>query len=440
MITRGRLILALGAFFVLALAACGGVPGNGVARVDDAVIKESSFKHWVGVAAKAAQPQGAAGAASSPPDAPNFTKCIAQKAQQQQKPAKGQPRPTPAQFKSQCQQEYASLRDQAMQFLIFSQWLQGEASDQGIKVSDKDVDKQFAKEKQQSFPKEADFQKFVQSSGMSLKDLKLQVKLGILRTKIRNKVTKGQKISDKQVSDYYNQHRQSYGQPQRRQLLVVLTKTQAKANQAKSALKSGKSFAAVAKKFSIDNQTKTQGGKLTVAKGQQERGLDAAAFGATVGQLVGPVKSQFGYYVFKVTKDTPGSQKTLAESKDSIRRTLSTQGQQAALQKFSKKFEKKWKSRTDCRKGFQVMNCKNAPKQSAQQGAPPGAVPQQGAAPPQGGGAQQVPPQGGGAQQVPPQGGGAQQVPPQGGGAQQVPPQGAVPQQGGGGAQPVPGQ
>ncbi|MDQ6751756.1 MAG: peptidyl-prolyl cis-trans isomerase [Actinomycetota bacterium] len=432
MIIRSRSILALGAFFVLALvlAACGGVPGNGVARVDDAVIKKSSFDHWLRVAASASQPPGAAGATPvSVPDAPKFTKCTAQKAQQQQAPAKGQPRPTAAQFKQQCQQEYSSLRDQAMQFLIFAQWLEGEASDQGIKVSDKDIDKQFNKEKAQSFPKPADFQKFVQSSGMTLKDLKLQVKLGLLRTKIRAKVTKAQKITDKQISAYYNQHRQSYGQPERRNLLVVLTKTPAKANQAKSALKGGKSFAAVAKQFSIDNTTKAQGGKLTVAKGQQEQALDSAASAAKIGQLVGPVKSQFGYYVFKVTKVTPGSQQTLAQAKETIRRTLTTQGQQTALTKFSKKFEKKWKSRTDCRKGFQVMNCKNAPKQTAQQGAAPGAVPQQGGAQqvPQQGGAQQVPQQGAqqvpqqGAQQVPPQGGGAQQVPPQGGGAQQVP-------------------
>jgi foldase protein PrsA len=414
-VSRGRLILALGAFFVLALvlAACGGVPGNGVARVDDAVIKKTAFDHWVRVAAAASQPPGGTGTVSVP-DAPKFTKCTARKAAQQQAPAKGQPRPTAAQFKSQCQQEYASLRDQAMGFLIFAEWLQGEASDQGIKVSDKDVTKQFNQEKQRSFRTEAEFQKFVQSSGMSLTDLKLQVKLGLLRNKIRAKATKAKKISDQEIATYYNQHPQ--GKAERRDLLVVLTKTQAKANQAKSALKSGKSFAAVAKQFSIDSQTKAQGGKLTVAKGQQEQGLDAAAFAAKVGQLAGPVKSQFGYYVFKVAKVTPGSTPTLAQAKESIRRTLTTQREQAALQKFSQKFQKKWKSRTDCRKGFQVMNCKNAPKQTGQQGVAPGAVPQQG------GGAQAVPQQGGGAQPVPQQGGGAQAVPPQqGGGAQPVP-------------------
>ena len=77
-----------------------------------------------------------------------------------------------------------------------------------------------------------------------------------------------------------------------------------------------------------------------------------------------------------------------------------------------KKFQKKWKGRTDCRKGYVVQTCNNAPKQSTTSTGAPGAVPQQG-------GAQQTP-QSGGAQQVPQQG--AQQTP-QSGGAQQVPAQ-----------------
>ena len=158
----------------------------------------------------------------------------------------------------------------------------------------------------------------------------------------------------------------------------------------------------MAKKYSIDDASKSQGGKLTVSKGQQEAALDTAVFAAKPGALVGPVKTQFGYYVFKVTKDTPGSQQTLDQARSSIKSLLTTQNQQKALQDFVKKFQKKWKSRTDCRKTYVVQTCNNAPKQSTT--STPGAVPQQG-------GAQQVPQQGG-AQQVPQQGG-AQQAPQQ---------------------------
>ena len=393
-----RILSALCAFFVLVvlLAACGGVPGNGVARVDDSVIKTSTFKHWLTVAAASSQAPGTTGAVAVP-DAPKYTKCIATKQAQQAKPAPGQPKQTDAQLKAACEQDYKSLLEQVMQFLISAQWIQNEASDQGIHVSDKDVQKEFEKQKKQSFPREADYQQFLKSSGMNQQDILLRVKLDLLSNKIRDKVTKGKgKVTDAQIAQYYNQNQSRFGQPAKRDVQVVLTKDKAKAQQALKQLQGGASFASVAKKYSIDDASKAQGGKLTVSKGQQEKALDDAIFAAKVGQLQGPVKTQFGYYVFKVNKNTPGSQQTLDQAKASIRQILSTQNQQKALQAFVKKFQKKWKGRTDCRKGYVVQTCSNAPKQSTTQTAAPGAVPQQQ------GGAQQVPQQGG-AQQVPAQ-------------------------------------
>ena len=56
---------------------------------------------------------------------------------------------------------------------------------------------------------------------------------------------------------------------------MVLTKTKAKADEAKKELEDGKSFKAVAKEYSIDEASKAQGGKLPdVSKGQQEKALD----------------------------------------------------------------------------------------------------------------------------------------------------------------------
>jgi foldase protein PrsA len=407
-----RIISALSAFFVLAfvLAACGGVPGDSVARVDDTAIKKSTFNHWLTVAALSSQPPGST-AGVTVPDSPNFTKCIASKRQQQPNPSKGQPQQTDAQLKAACEQDYQSLSQQVMQFLISAQWIQGEASDLGVHVSDKDVQKEFQKQKAQSFPREADYQSFLKSSGMTQKDIFLRVKLDLLSNKIRDKVTKGKgKVTDKQIVAYYNANRSRFGQPQRRALLVVLTKDQATASKAKAALSSGQSFASVAKKYSIDDASKAQGGKLTVSKGQQEAAFDAAVFAAKPGALVGPVKTQFGYYVFRVTKDTPGTQQTLDQARSSIKSLLTTQNQQKALQDFVKKFQKKWKGRTDCRKGYVVATCSNAPKTTST-GAP-GAVPQQGGAQ-QGGAAQGGAPQGGAPQGGAGGAGGAQQVPAQ---------------------------
>src|SRR3954470_24308098 len=255
-------LLALGAFFVaaIALAACGGssIPGNAVAKVGDTSITKNDFNHWLQIAAISSQgqtdPDIAAGKKTAEiPDAPDFKKCAAAKTASAPRPAKGQPKPTTAQFKQQCQTEYNGLRDQVLQFLISAQWIVGEADDQGVKVTDAEVEKQFETTKKQSFPKETDFQKFLKSSGMGLDDLKFRVKVQALSDKLRTKVTKGKDtVTDAQVASYYNKNKARFAQPERRDLLVILTKTKAKADAARRALEAGQSFRAVAKKYSID--------------------------------------------------------------------------------------------------------------------------------------------------------------------------------------------
>src|SRR3954463_10957861 len=374
--------LALGAFFVPAalVAGCGGVPGDAVATVDGDSIQKSEFNHWLNVAAKS----GGQGAAAVPKP-PKFTECIAQKRKTTPKPAKGQPKVTDSQLKTQCKQEYDSLRDQVLQLLISFKWIEGEAKKMGVKVTDAEVKKSFDKQRKQAFPKDADFQKFLKDSGQTEGDILKRVRLDALSNKIREKVTKGKdKVTDAQIAAYYNKNKQRFAQPERRDLRIVLTKNKAKAAQARKALAGGQSFASVAKKYSIDQASKAQGGKLpAVAKGQQEKALDTAIFKAPKGKLVGPVKTQFGYYVFRVSDVTKASQQSLKQAKQTIKQLLASQGQQKSLDSFVKDFRKKWKDKTNCADGFVTQDCKNAPKEKKPTStAPPGAVPNQPNQPP----------------------------------------------------------
>jgi foldase protein PrsA len=371
-----RTLPALGAFFMvtIALAACGdSVPGNSVASVDGDGITRTEFTRWLGIAASTSQPQGATKVAYAPPE---YTACIANKKKTAPKPAKGQPQQTDAQFKTQCKQEYEGLRDQVMQFLILEKWVNGEASDQGVKVSAKEADKQFADAKKQSFPKESDFQDFLKQSGMTLNDAKFQVRFNTVYTKLREKAVKNAaKVTDKAVSDFYAKNKARFATPATRDLRVVLTKDQAKAAEAKKALESGQSWTAVAKKYSIDQASKGQGGSLLgIAKGTQEKSFDDAIFAAQKGQLTGPVKTQFGYYVFQVQKITAAKQQSLKEATPAIKQQLDAQNKQKADDEFNTELRKKWKARTNCADAFVMSQCKNAPKPKTTTTATPGAV------------------------------------------------------------------
>lgn len=394
-----RLIPALCAFFVAAVAftACGddSVPGNSVARVGDNNIEKSTFDRWMKIALISTQGPPAGGSAEvSLPKPPDFTECIASARKAAPKPAKGQKAPTTAQYKTQCQQQYDGLRDQVMQFLINYEWVSGEAADQDIEVTDKAVDAEIAKTRKQSFPKDADFQKFLKQSGLTVEDIKFQVRLNQLQTKIREKIGKDAgKVTDAEIKAYYAKNRSRFAKPETRDLRLVLTKEQGRAAAAKAALQSGQSWSAAAKQYSIDQPTKGQGGVLKgIGKGQQVAELDKAVFGARKGQLVGPVKTQFGYYVFQVQKVVAPSQQSEKAATPAIRQLLSAQESQKAEQKFGKDFEKKWKGETQCQDDFKVPLCEGekVPTQTAPpSGAGGGAAPPQ---QPQGGGAVQPAP------------------------------------------------
>jgi foldase protein PrsA len=380
MIKAVRLVLALCAFAAIVAVGvgCGGVPGNAVAEVDGNSIDKDQFNHWMNVAAKQ-QTQGGAGTV---PDAPDYTKCVAEKRKTAPKPAKGQPKTTDEQLKKQCEQEYQQLRDQVMQLLTSFQWIEGEAEEQGVKVSDAEVKKTFEEQKKQSFPKDADYQKFLKDYDQTEEDILQRIKLDLLSNKIRDKIIKGKdKVSDAQIEDFYNKNKARFAQPERRDLRIVLTKTEAKANQAKAALESGQSWKAVAKQYSIDEASKAQGGKLPAqSEGTLEKSLNDAVFKAKKGNIVGPVKTQFGYYVFEVEKVQKATQQSLEQAKETIKQTLQSQNQQKALDKFVSDFQKKWKERTECRDGYVTQVCKGAkatPTPSAPQGAQPTATPQQ---------------------------------------------------------------
>jgi foldase protein PrsA len=354
-----RFISALGAVFfaVLGLAACGGgIPGNAVVQVGGTPITKATFEHWISVAASSTA--GTTGAKPVVPDPPNYTACIAHLEATAPKPTKGQSKPTAAELKSECEQQYKSLQQEVLGFLISSSWVLGEAESLGVKVSDKEVKKEFEKIKNEQFTQPGEFQKFLASSGQTVSDLLLRVKLNMLSTKIQQKISKKKAVSQAEVEKYYNEHKSQYGTPEKRDVRIVLTKTEAQAKEAKKEIESGKSFASVAKSKSIDPTSKDTGGELKdVVKGEEEKALSEAIFSAKKGVLGGPVKTPFGYYIYEVTATTPGSQQTLAQSQAAIKQQLAATGQQTALSKFVKEFRKKWEAKTECRSDYMVQDC-----------------------------------------------------------------------------------
>jgi foldase protein PrsA len=352
----------------LVASSCGGVPGDAVVQVNGNSITKTTFKHWLGVAAASSSASAQTPTKTVVPEPPAYTACIAHLKETEGKLAKGKKPKTEAALKTECETQYTSFKQAVLSYLISSEWVLGEASHLGVKVSDNQVKKEFAKIRTQEFPKEADFKKFLTSSGQTISDLLLRVKVNLLSAKVKTKTETVKPPTQAQIAKYYNENKSQYGKPESRDLLIVLTKDEAEANKAKREIQSGKSFQSVAKRVSIDPTSKTKGGSLPgVTRGEEEQALSEAVFAAKQGVLSGPVKTPFGFYIFQVKTIHAGSEQTLAQAQSAIRQTLSSTGKQTALNTFIKQYTKKWKGKTNCGAQYMVKECKDykAPKASS---------------------------------------------------------------------------
>lgn len=342
-------LAALGAFFVLAtaVAACGsGVPGNSVADVAGNPISTQAFNHWMLVVAKSQAAQSP-GAPVIVPDAPNYTRCIAEIRHSVASLASQ----TDKQLRATCKQVFTSYASQVMGFLIQGYWYQLEALRDHVKVTDAQVKRAFEKAKAARFPTAAQFDTFLSQSGETLADILFQFRIDQLAQKLLAKTTA--KVTPAAIAQYYNANKSKFGTPQTRNVRLVLTKTLSRANTAKHALASGQSWNTVALKYSTDPQTRASGGLVkNMTSGELDPAIDNAAFAAPLNKILGPVKGQFGYYVYEVLSINPATQQTLAQATPLIRSTLTSSQGTNAQTTLSQRLRSHWLSKTSCRKQY----------------------------------------------------------------------------------------
>ncbi|MDO8348956.1 MAG: peptidylprolyl isomerase [Planctomycetota bacterium] len=82
----------------------------------------------------------------------------------------------------------------------------------------------------------------------------------------------------------------------------ILVATEKACLDLKKEIEGGADFAALAKKHSTCPSGQKGGDLGTFARGQMVAEFDKVCFGAEVGKVQGPVKTQFGYHLVEVTK------------------------------------------------------------------------------------------------------------------------------------------
>lgn len=200
------------------------------------------------------------------------------------------------------------------------------ARDKKIDVSQAEIDKSEADIKAKYPP--GQFEQILKNQGLTEQDVQQILRQQIV---LRKAVAPQVHVSDSDVKTYFDKNHALFDKPEQVRARHILVADANVAKQVLAKLKAGGSWDALAKQYSTDPSSKEKGGELGFfGKGQMVPQFQAAAFGAKVGQIVGPVKSPFGYHIIQVEEKKPATKASFAATKEQIRTQL--QQQQEAQQ------------------------------------------------------------------------------------------------------------
>ncbi len=143
-------------------------------------------------------------------------------------------------------------------------------------------------------------------------------------------------VTQEQIQAYYDEHQEEFDREEQLKARHILLRTndsrtveqaRAEIEAIKARIAAGEDFAKLAGELSDDPGSKVKGGDLGFfGRGAMVKPFEDAAFAAELGDLVGPVESNFGVHLIQVQAKRPGGLQPLAEAEPAIRARLTSEG------------------------------------------------------------------------------------------------------------------
>jgi len=236
-------------------------------------------------------------------------------------------------------QGYRAVLDQ----MILQRLVTKRAAD--IKVTDAEVDVGFSRIKAR-FPSEEEMNVQMQKSGQTVETIKQGIRSAIQQRKwIDSQIGDQGTVTDADVQSYYDKNPGKFQMPEQvraSHILIAVPKdaspadVAAKEKLAESVLDrihKGEDFGKLATEISDDPGSKANGGDLNFfSRTQMVPEFSDAAFKLKTGEVTGPVKTQFGFHIIKVTGRKAAGTLSLAEVKEKLTAYLGDQKRQNAVQ------------------------------------------------------------------------------------------------------------
>lgn len=222
------------------------------------------------------------------------------------------------------------IQAQILSQLVVAQLLEQWADELGVEASDEEVEDERTALIEQMGGEEA-FDSAVKESGLSEKEVTETIRQRVLQNKITEEVAGDAEVTDEEIAAFYEENKATrFGSKARARHILVKTKPEA--DRILKQLKGGADFAKIAKTESTDPGSGAKGGDLgEFGPGQMVPAFEEAVFSSEVGEITGPVKTEFGFHIIEVTEKTDGPE--LEEVSDEIRDELQEGAKGELLQK-----------------------------------------------------------------------------------------------------------
>ena len=246
--------------------------------------------------------------------------------------------------------QYDAAVQQVMPQLLGLEISEAYARENGITITEEDVDEEFAKIKEQvgqetaaqaeaagqeNVSVEEGFQLALEQAGYTEEQLREDIRTNLPVQKVQERVASDVEPSEEEVQKYYEENKglQFTNPAERCVRHILFNKDQKeKAQKVKAQLEDGADFAKLAKEFSQDPASAENGGDLgCIGRGETVPTFEEAAFDAEEGKIVGPVETEFGFHLIRVDEVHEESVTPLEDVAPQIRDQL--RGEQQA-QKF----------------------------------------------------------------------------------------------------------
>jgi foldase protein PrsA len=226
--------------------------------------------------------------------------------------------------------ESSPVAKQVLGQMVQTQLIDQYARDKKVDVSQADIDKKLTETKARMQP--GQYEQILKQQSLTEQDVQNILKQQLVLEKA---VAAQVHVSDSDIKAYFDKNRTLFDKPAQVRARHILVADAGKAKEVLAKLKAGGSWDALAKQYSTDPSSKDKGGELGFfGRGQMVPAFQDAAFGAKVGQIVGPVKSPFGFHVIQVEEKKPAQHGSLASAHDKIKAQLTQQQQATAIPAF----------------------------------------------------------------------------------------------------------